>query len=540
MPPLLVRPVLLSALLLFIGCPVDPLGDDDDTGVGDDDDAGPLEVVTQLVTAADGGTIETADASLSIPAGALAEDTEITISVFPRPTSGMPGPEALGPVYELSPDGLTFDEPAFLTLTPPAWAPPHQLTVAFETEQPGVWEEVETLTGPLEISGRLDHFSSWSRVLNTGLYASVEVCVSAKPADCTVVTVLPLEFWECPIWPEIQPPPPGCFVNSYDVVGGPSVSASRSDPCEAGELLYLAYNCGTDPDLWHPDETFAAIHASFYDRMAGEGLVECLPDTPFVSSCEVGCAAEPDPDLDRDGTPDCIDECPVDLFKMTPGACGCGVREVSPCPDPCDEVGEDWHLEGIVAFTPGPDNGANPFCALSPAELATLDDAGCEDGVRTSTSAGLCGVARECDSAYGTVDQVVDVQADQRTTGTLTLADPFGGGDCSWTIDHGLGTNEAPVVVDINSLVGSWSDGSAGDAEIRLEVPDTSSCTWTAPNPSGQPMTSSGCAYGHLLPNTFTFAAAGTLFDMECILAGSSLTCGESLAMPQGATLFQQ
>lgn len=39
-----------------------------------------------------------------------------------------------------------------------------------------------------------------------------------------------------------------------------------------------------------------------------------------------GCGQK-DIDSDRDGTLDCLDECPEDKDKVTVGQCGCGVLE---------------------------------------------------------------------------------------------------------------------------------------------------------------------------------------------------------------------
>ena len=69
--------------------------------------------VTQMVLAATGGevTSPSGQATLAIPPGALAADTEVTITELP-PEDG----PAVGPVYDLQPDGLQLAQPATLTI----------------------------------------------------------------------------------------------------------------------------------------------------------------------------------------------------------------------------------------------------------------------------------------------------------------------------------------------------------------------------------------------------------------------------------------
>ena len=80
---------------------------------GDDDDG-----ADAAVSAADGGTVSSADGALTleIPAGALASDTEIAIERVPSEDldQEIRDAEPVGPVYRLTPDGLVLDEPVKL------------------------------------------------------------------------------------------------------------------------------------------------------------------------------------------------------------------------------------------------------------------------------------------------------------------------------------------------------------------------------------------------------------------------------------------
>ena len=49
-------------------------------------------------------------------------------------------------------------------------------------------------------------------------------------------------------------------------------------------------------------------------------------DPPGVCGCGIA-----DTDSDHDGTPDCIDQCPMDPGKIAPGACGCGNFDTPSC-----------------------------------------------------------------------------------------------------------------------------------------------------------------------------------------------------------------
>ncbi|MFQ6132497.1 MAG: hypothetical protein ACE5R4_10710, partial [Armatimonadota bacterium] len=69
---------------------------------------------TQLIPAAQGGKVKSPSgkAVLTIPPGALAADTEMTMAEMPKGE----GP-TIGPVYDLQPDGLKLQQPATLTIS---------------------------------------------------------------------------------------------------------------------------------------------------------------------------------------------------------------------------------------------------------------------------------------------------------------------------------------------------------------------------------------------------------------------------------------
>lgn len=68
---------------------------------------------TQTISAAQGGTVKapSGKATLTVPAGALAADTQVSIRELPQ-EAGL----AIAPVYDIQPDGLEFSKPATLTI----------------------------------------------------------------------------------------------------------------------------------------------------------------------------------------------------------------------------------------------------------------------------------------------------------------------------------------------------------------------------------------------------------------------------------------
>jgi hypothetical protein len=112
-----------------------------------------------------GGTVAIADGpTITIPAGALADDTVITIT----PTTALEG--ALSDAYNFEPEGLTFTRPVTITL-------PFDPTKLAEGAVPGVatssvsapdyvWAE-STLTDETHISAQTMHFSLYLAMSNS-------------------------------------------------------------------------------------------------------------------------------------------------------------------------------------------------------------------------------------------------------------------------------------------------------------------------------------------------------------------------------------
>ena len=79
----------------------------------------PEQEVTKEISAEEGGTVETEDKSVSIeiPAGALENDTEITMKVYDA--KGYPGTEGktvISKVVEFEPSGTIFKKPVMISM----------------------------------------------------------------------------------------------------------------------------------------------------------------------------------------------------------------------------------------------------------------------------------------------------------------------------------------------------------------------------------------------------------------------------------------
>jgi len=103
----LLRWMCVLALASMVAC-------GDDSGGSEETEDVP-EPISVEVSADEGEMIETTGAAIDIPAGALAEDTEVTLEVI-LPT-GQPDADKLASlIYDFGPDGTTFETPVELTI----------------------------------------------------------------------------------------------------------------------------------------------------------------------------------------------------------------------------------------------------------------------------------------------------------------------------------------------------------------------------------------------------------------------------------------
>lgn len=136
------------------------------------DDGGSKETlspkVVKAITAAEGGTVENGNAALNIPAGALPEDTEVSIEEVSTKGLGS-GATVVGEAWNLGPEGLTFLEPVTLALTAPSIPAGKDVVIAYLNETTDKWEPLanQDVNGKT-ISGDTMHFSTFALVFVDG------------------------------------------------------------------------------------------------------------------------------------------------------------------------------------------------------------------------------------------------------------------------------------------------------------------------------------------------------------------------------------
>jgi hypothetical protein len=112
------------------------------------------------ITAAMGGEVTVGSASISIPAGALAADTKITVE-SKEPEASLPEHDSLkGLIYDFGPDGTTFSKPVELKLPLPATpGEGEEAVVAWLDEANNKWVDVASTVSGGEIKANIEHFT---------------------------------------------------------------------------------------------------------------------------------------------------------------------------------------------------------------------------------------------------------------------------------------------------------------------------------------------------------------------------------------------
>lgn len=149
-------------------------GDDGgSTGATPDPDEG-KDPVKQTITAAEGGTIATASgkASIEIPAGALADDTEISIEVLAKDAATETN------VYEFGPDGQQFQKAVTIALAYDGEPGTEKKAVlAYFDVDSGKWKEVPNsglVAG--KVAGDVNHFTKFSIIIVDDKLVAVSDC----------------------------------------------------------------------------------------------------------------------------------------------------------------------------------------------------------------------------------------------------------------------------------------------------------------------------------------------------------------------------
>lgn len=144
----------LAALVPSAGCSSD----------GGSGTTTPSETLTKRITAAEGGTISDSSGkvTLAIPAGALAEDTDISLSI------GAAEAGSASSVYEFGPTGTQFSKPATLTVKLDG-AVPEGKTAQLAVLEGGAWKALDgNAFADGTATGDVAHFSKFAIVFVDG------------------------------------------------------------------------------------------------------------------------------------------------------------------------------------------------------------------------------------------------------------------------------------------------------------------------------------------------------------------------------------
>ena len=162
----------LSLLVLTLGSTgiIVACSSDEASGTGT-----PSGTTTVRVSAAAGGTVAdpSGKTSLTIPPGALAADTDITLTITPAANG------ALVDVSEFGPDGLTFLKPVTLAIKADASLAPADKALAIAVLEGGAFKAIEGSTyASGAASAPIMHFSKYSIVQINGRV------ILQPPASC--------------------------------------------------------------------------------------------------------------------------------------------------------------------------------------------------------------------------------------------------------------------------------------------------------------------------------------------------------------------
>jgi hypothetical protein len=134
------------------------------------------QMTTVSITADGGGDVAIGAAKLSIPGGALAADTDITMQTE-TPPSGLPESGTVkGPLYQFGPDGTTFSTPADLALPLPSKpASGETPVVSWLDTTTNTWQDLATTVSGDSVTAAVPHFT----------YFVIRFKGTTGPVDCS-------------------------------------------------------------------------------------------------------------------------------------------------------------------------------------------------------------------------------------------------------------------------------------------------------------------------------------------------------------------
>jgi hypothetical protein len=158
--------------MLALGSAVACSSSDDDKSTGSNQTGSEQPGTASAdITAADGGDVALGAAKLSIPGGALDDDTTVTVASS-KPSSDLPDASSVqGLVYDFGPTGTTFNAPVALTLPATAPGTGKEAVIAYLDETTNSWQDLDTAAVKNgTVTTEITHFSTYVvRIRNTSV-----------------------------------------------------------------------------------------------------------------------------------------------------------------------------------------------------------------------------------------------------------------------------------------------------------------------------------------------------------------------------------
>lgn len=168
----------------------------------DDDDGGTAPVST-TITASDGGTVASAEASLLVPPNAVDTDSEVTLTLEAATQ------DTLSQIYVFSPDGMVFLQAATLSITTASLTPPADQQLALAKYSDNSWVPVAGATQlPSAIEASITTLSRFAIVSIASAPATPcdATCMAQPGATCCTtcgceaeVPCAPTCEWDCEV-----------------------------------------------------------------------------------------------------------------------------------------------------------------------------------------------------------------------------------------------------------------------------------------------------------------------------------------------------
>ncbi len=253
--------------------------DTEDTGTPTDTETpGTTETVSVDVSAADGGEVSSGDgeATLSIPAGALPEDTTITVATIDP--AGLPDLSSIAsPVWDFGPDGLQFLSPASLAIGVGAAAPSGKVhVISWYDESTSTWMDLPSTTSGTVVTANVDHFTIYAvRVKDAP--PDVDVCEVTAPCGGDPVgswTLLGMCFVSD------TPPMEDCTSSTLDMV----LDASGGWTFERDNTYSYDVTLAAEITMTIPSECIPPLPGFQCSLLDGDGLT-CTGDRQTGCTC---------------------------------------------------------------------------------------------------------------------------------------------------------------------------------------------------------------------------------------------------------------